>query len=47
MRWQKRRLRAANMVLLGAVSNFLEIPAELLTDTIGICLYEAENRRPT
>ncbi len=26
--------RAANMVLLGAVSNFLELPAELLTDTI-------------
>ncbi len=26
--------RAANMVLLGAVSNFLELPVELLTDAI-------------
>ena len=26
--------RAANMVLLGAVSNFLELPAEILTDAI-------------
>ena len=26
--------RAANMVLLGAISNFLELPADLLTDAI-------------